>query len=632
MENKHKISQYRERLDKTLASHDLTNEETLKILVKNQLLHSSQYETEEDIDSVLEKRTTDVSNFLDMLRSASVNENEISKTRETPHVEWKLKQDTEDCRIMYREGPQGTPFHTLLAEGYVDAPIDVCLCVSWDTSLYKNWWPQFSVPTFKVISCQCLQKVRISEQISLVRIKVSWPLSAREALLHYFEFEYLQDGLIVVLINTISNLESINKSTHGFTNDGIPEENDMVRIDLVGGFALQKVTSDRSYFRTIGNMDMKLDFAPPSLINFISRRVIGNGFRLYQKAVSSVSKGDENFGKALGDPLYSRIREALYSNIKEDEEEPEDLESDSCIVLDEHVVKPIQDDTRDMDPIFLGNESMTETSQENASEDIKSDSCITSEEHMIKTIQDDQIVLGNESATESLLDNAPVNDQCALGEIEEEEIEARRQLPEGSKGMSLCITNQIAGKFDANNKKNVSLNPEVEQALGTLERVISMVRKFGFNSQFRFPSDFVKEEFPNLESDAENNSTSSKDLVDVEVSKEETPEGTSDAPRNNSGIQHSRHMGSSSYLREANNRIVPASPEENLPTPIETLQASLFSSKNGIAGAPTLQTTTSGIGKVSSEVDSIHENSLKERKELSQKKKHRYCCLLSSHF
>lgn len=27
---------------------------------------------------------------------------------------------------MYREGPEGTPYHTLLAEGYVDGPIDVC--------------------------------------------------------------------------------------------------------------------------------------------------------------------------------------------------------------------------------------------------------------------------------------------------------------------------------------------------------------------------------------------------------------------------------------------------------------------------------------------------------------------------
>lgn len=27
---------------------------------------------------------------------------------------------------MYREGPEGTPFHTLLVEGYVDGPLDVC--------------------------------------------------------------------------------------------------------------------------------------------------------------------------------------------------------------------------------------------------------------------------------------------------------------------------------------------------------------------------------------------------------------------------------------------------------------------------------------------------------------------------
>lgn len=30
-------------------------------------------------------------------------------------------------------------------------------------------------------------------------------------------------------------------------------------------------------------MDVKVDFVPPSLINFISRQLIGNGFRLYQK-------------------------------------------------------------------------------------------------------------------------------------------------------------------------------------------------------------------------------------------------------------------------------------------------------------------------------------------------------------
>jgi len=46
MEKKRKIVQYREKLDKTLASPDLTNVEILKKLVKSQLLPSSELEDE----------------------------------------------------------------------------------------------------------------------------------------------------------------------------------------------------------------------------------------------------------------------------------------------------------------------------------------------------------------------------------------------------------------------------------------------------------------------------------------------------------------------------------------------------------------------------------------------------------
>ncbi|KAK9290902.1 hypothetical protein L1049_009081 [Liquidambar formosana] len=625
MERKPTITKYRERLDKTLASHDLTNEETLKTLVKNQLLSSSQYETEEDINSVLERRTVEVSNFIDMLRSASVNDNEASKTRETPHAEWKLKQDTEDCRVMYREGPKGTPFHTLLVEGYVDAPIDVCLCVSWESNLYKKWWPQFTVPAFKVISSQCLQKVRIGENISSVRMKLSWPLSAREALVHFFEFEYFQDDLIIVLANTISDLESVDKSTHGFTNDGLPEAKDIVRIDFIGGFALQKVTPDRSYFRTIANMDIKLDFVPPALINFIARQLVGNGFRLYQKAVGSVSKSDEDFIKALGDPMYARIRETLYSNNKANEAlEPEDRKSDICILPEEHEIKTMPTDIRDMDPIVLGNENAIESSPQNAplidqntlgeieEEEIEesrhleegrkgidhsptdqiADKCRENDKYKSCLSPEVEQAQGTlENATESSLENVPVIYHNALGEIEEEEIEESRHLEEGSKVIDHSLTrhsptNQIAEKFLVNNKYNFCLSPGVEQALGTLEQAISMIREFGFNAQTRSPSGFVNEEFHNLETDAEKNSTSSEDggscsdgVVGMEASKEDIMERTSDEHRNSSGMNDSRHMGSYSYSREVNhNRIAPALAEQNLPTPSETHQVALCSS------------------------------------------------------
>lgn len=38
-------------------------------------------------------------------------------------------------------------------------------------------------------------------------------------------------------------------ATHGFTSEAIPEAEDVVRIDVVGGYAMQKVTPERSYFR-----------------------------------------------------------------------------------------------------------------------------------------------------------------------------------------------------------------------------------------------------------------------------------------------------------------------------------------------------------------------------------------------
>lgn len=49
MEKKRKIVQFRERLDRTLASPDLTNVEMLKELVESQLLPSSKLEEGDDI-------------------------------------------------------------------------------------------------------------------------------------------------------------------------------------------------------------------------------------------------------------------------------------------------------------------------------------------------------------------------------------------------------------------------------------------------------------------------------------------------------------------------------------------------------------------------------------------------------
>ncbi|TVT96857.1 hypothetical protein EJB05_57934 [Eragrostis curvula] len=307
MEKRKRVLELRDRLDRTLALPDLADEASLRALVKKQMLASALPGSDEgDVDLIAEARMKEVSEFLEMLNTSS---DRPSKVNGAPQKEWKVKQDTDQLRVMYREGPEGTPFHTLLAEGFADGPIDVCTCVSWEAGLYKKWFPQYNLPTFKIDQSGCLKKVRIGEEISLVRVKVPWPVSEREALLHYFELEYLKEDVVIVIMKTISDLDNINTRTHGFTRDGIPEAGDTVRIDVFGGFVLQRITKEKSFFRAIANMDIKLDFVPPWLINFISRQLIGSGHKLYQKAVSTVASCDEDYKKALRAPLYVRIRE-----------------------------------------------------------------------------------------------------------------------------------------------------------------------------------------------------------------------------------------------------------------------------------------------------------------------------------
>ncbi|KAL9373889.1 hypothetical protein Peur_033509 [Populus x canadensis] len=431
-----KISQFRERLDKTLASPELTNLDALKTLIRNQLARSSPAETEGFSDNLIENRTNHVSSFLDMLRSASVSESEVSRNRETSHGEWKIKEDHEEFRVMYRPGPQGTPFHSLLVEGYVDGTVDTCLCISWEATLYRKWWPQYSFPPFRITICECLQRIRIGEQISLVRVKVTWPLTARETVVHYVLFEYLQDGLVVVVASTISDLEGIDKTTHGFSKDGIPEAKDVVRIDVMGGFAIQKVTSERSYFRTIANMDLKLDFAPPSLINFISRQLVGNGFRLYQKAVASVSNYDEDYSKALKDPMYARIREALYSTENADVVvEGKVYNSDASIPRKEHSTEDVEGNLGDVELNIHGDNDAIKDFSENAEVVVnKSLSEIEEENNEESRGLKDENLGGLElnNASKAFPCGAPLMDNKSFGEIKEDnDPESRHSVVEG---------------------------------------------------------------------------------------------------------------------------------------------------------------------------------------------------------
>lgn len=77
-----------------------------------------------------------------------------------------------------------------------------------------NWWRHFlnKVGYVFFIMIMNLVIIIIFEMLISIhyleeRVKVPWPVSDREALLHYFEIEYFKEDLIFVLLNTL-NIDS----------------------------------------------------------------------------------------------------------------------------------------------------------------------------------------------------------------------------------------------------------------------------------------------------------------------------------------------------------------------------------------------------------------------------------------
>ena len=122
-------------------------------------------------------------------------------------------------------------------------------------------------------------------------------------------------------------------------------------------------------------------------------------------------KSDEDFSKALGDPLYTKIREALYStNVSKRSVEGKELKSDACILPEEHLIGRTQDDMRDTNP----------------------------EVNITYHV------------SESAPKNARVTDSKAFGEIEEEESEESRHFEEDSKDMDQISTKEFIESCNVN--------------------------------------------------------------------------------------------------------------------------------------------------------------------------------------
>lgn len=308
METCKKVEEYRKRFDMSLLGEKLVNAESLKSLVRKQILCSAGEKERGLVDYLVRKRTAEVSDVLDMLRSGAEN---YAPLPHKPFPKWKVKQDNEKFRAMYRAGLGGTAIHTITVDGYVDAPLDACLYVSFETSLYPIGFPE---SRFHKLTTDYCKRIRLGEQVALLRAKLAWPLSDRELLLHFSVLEYYEDDLIIVLLNSVSEKENFHKEVDGFSIDEIPKPGNALRVDFVGGVAFQKISDNRSFLRLILDVDIKISYVPKTVVNFVTGKLAATAFRLYDKWVASISEGKGNQRWEMENPLCQRIRDALYLN------------------------------------------------------------------------------------------------------------------------------------------------------------------------------------------------------------------------------------------------------------------------------------------------------------------------------
>lgn len=223
----------------------------------------------------------------------------------------------------------------------------------------------------------------------------------------------------------------------------------------------------------------------------------------------SVSNCDEDYSEALQDPLYSRIREALYSTTKSNEAlGMEERKNDACI----HP-KLMEDGSNDM------MQKTPESPCENGSFPYKA--------------QNMEIKVASE--------------------IEEEEFEESTPAKEDSdEGISSSVTVETPLKQYVYGRTDVVISPRVQQALQTLEKAILMVREYGYSGQNLSSSvGLLNQEPSNIENRAAvRDSTSKEEKIDsdseVSVVKEletrATEKTVHQESKNSTGIHDVRYL------------------------------------------------------------------------------------------
>lgn len=190
---------------------------------------------------------------------------------------------------------------------------------------------------------------------------------------------------------------------------------------------------------------------------------------------------DKELSKTLTDSLYVRIREALYSIRESNAKGEEELMQIASVLPAEELIQSKQDSEKDMSRDSYNGEILDAGSEET----VKSEKNINKvHEIPIEEGGSSFVLKGNKNCEIVAADSEEIVVEANIEETVQIENNTNK---EHSTSVEYDDTRSVQKR-----KSNVYINSNVKQALETLERAISAVRKYGFHSR-RFSFTFANE-------------------------------------------------------------------------------------------------------------------------------------------
>ncbi|CAL6344815.1 unnamed protein product [Bathycoccus prasinos] len=291
--------------DRLLQSARLLRKICDSLVLSSEEEEEGEEEEEEELKDTKEKEKEKLVKYV--LEKAKQSESFIEMLREDAEKDssWETQKSFSFCgrdqtKIYYKTMENDTKLILRVDQAIKREMLIPVLATLNESQLYASWLPSWTMPKLKFSRTEKLDQRGRCSQLLLVTVECPWPFSTREVVLDALAFDDIDEsGVVAVLLNSCDceDDERVPAIDHKFGQ--------CTRVDFHGGFLFRAIPSEGEAWKKarekhedemivsfIFNIDPKISYVPVSIIQFITRTVIGTLWGMFMKIASKVKNGE----------------------------------------------------------------------------------------------------------------------------------------------------------------------------------------------------------------------------------------------------------------------------------------------------------------------------------------------------